>query len=112
MALLSTLVVSEITTPPLKPIAIIRYIARYLLICSGISRFDFKQPAITPNKKNQKVSNTKEDQYELKNRMKIEHINNRLKQNKSINTRYTRDIKNFESLVYLGCLKLGLQILI
>jgi hypothetical protein len=45
-------VVSEITTPPLKPIAIIRYIARYLLICSGISRFDFKQPAITPNKKN------------------------------------------------------------
>ena len=44
--------------------------------------------------------------------MKIEHVNNRLKQNKSINTRYTRDIKNFESLVYLGCLKLGLQILI
>jgi hypothetical protein len=52
MALLSTLVVSEITTPPLKPIAIIRYIARYLLICSGISRFDFKQPEIMPNKKN------------------------------------------------------------
>jgi hypothetical protein len=52
MALLSTLVVSEITTPPLKPIAIIRYIARYLLICSGISRFDFKTPEIIPSKKN------------------------------------------------------------
>jgi hypothetical protein len=67
---------------------------------------------ITPNKKNQKVSNTREDQYELKNRMKIEHINNRLKQNRSLNTRYMKDIKNFESLIYLGCLKIGLQILI
>ena len=67
---------------------------------------------ITPNKKNQKVSNTREDQYELKNRMKIEHINNRLKQNRSLNTRYMKDIKNFESLIYIGCLKISLQILI
>ena len=64
---------------------------------------------ITPNKKNQKVNNTKEEQYELKNRMKIEHVNNRLKQNRSLNIRYTKDIKNFESLIYLGCLKIGLQ---
>ena len=44
--------------------------------------------------------------------MKIEHINNRLKQNRSLNTRYMKDIKNFESLIYLGCLKIDLQILI
>ena len=67
---------------------------------------------ITPTKRNQKAINTREEQYELKNRMKIEHVNNRLKQNRSINTRYTKNIKNFESLIYLGCLKLGLQALI
>lgn len=67
---------------------------------------------ITPNKKNQKVNITREEQYELKNRMKIEHVNNRLKQNRSLNIRYTKDIKNFESLIYLGCLKIGLQTLI
>jgi hypothetical protein len=67
---------------------------------------------ITPTKKNQKVKNTKEEQYELKNRMKIEHVNNRLKQNRSLNIRYTKDIKSFESLIYLGCLKIGLQTLI
>lgn len=67
---------------------------------------------ICPNKKNQKFKNSIEEQYELKNRMKIEHVNNRLKQNRSINTRYIKDIKNFESLIYLGCLKIGLQTLI
>ena len=37
-----------------------------------------------------------------------------VKQNKSLalNTRYEKHITNFESLVYLGCLKLGLQIII
>ena len=67
---------------------------------------------ITPNKKKQIITNTREDQYELKNRMKIEHVNNRLKQNRSLNIRYAKDIKNFESYIYLGCLKLGLQTLI
>lgn len=67
---------------------------------------------ITPHKINQKVINSKEEQYELKNRMKIEHVNNRLKQNRSLNIRYTKEIKHFESLIYLGCLKLGLQTLI
>ena len=67
---------------------------------------------ICPHKKNQKHKNTLEEQYELKNRMKIEHVNNRLKQNRSLNTRYIKDIKNFESLIYLGCLKIGYQVLI
>ena len=44
--------------------------------------------------------------------MRVEHVNNFLKQNKALNTRYKKDISNFESLVYLGCLKLGLQIII
>ena len=44
--------------------------------------------------------------------MRIEHINNKLKQNKSINTRYIKDLINFESFIYLGCLKLGLQVVI
>jgi len=44
--------------------------------------------------------------------MRAEHVNNFLKQNKELNTRYEQHILNFESLVYLGCLKLGLQIII
>ena len=67
---------------------------------------------ICPHKKNQKHKNTLEEQYELKNRMKIEHVNNRLKQNRSLNTRYIKDIRNFESFIYLGCLKIGYQVLI
>ena len=39
-------------------------------------------------------------------------VENFLKQNKAINNRYDKDISNFESLIYLGCLKLGLQIII
>ena len=67
---------------------------------------------IYPYKKNQIDINTIEDKNGLKNRMKVEHVNNFLKQNKALNTRYEKDITNFESLVYLGCLKLGLQIII
>jgi len=33
--------------------------------------------------------------------MRVEHVNNFLKQNKSLNTRYKKHILNFESLVYL-----------
>ena len=44
--------------------------------------------------------------------MRVEHVNNFLKQNKALNNRYDKDIYNFESLIYLGCLKLGLQIII
>ena len=44
--------------------------------------------------------------------VRIEHVNNFIKQNKALNYRYEKDILNFESLVYLGCLKLGLQIII
>ena len=44
--------------------------------------------------------------------MRIEHINNKLKQNKSLNSRYIKDDLYFESLIYLGCLKIGLQVII
>ena len=67
---------------------------------------------ICPNKKNSKNKNTPEEQYELKNRMKIEHINNSLKQNRTLNTRYIKDINVFTGFIYLGCLKIGLQNLI
>jgi transposase len=67
---------------------------------------------IYPYKKNQIDINTIEDSHGIKNRMRVEHVNNFLKQNKALNTRYEKDISNFESLVYLGCLKLGLQIII
>jgi len=67
---------------------------------------------IYPYKKNSKIKNTKEEQYELKNRMKVEHINNSLKQNRTLNTRYIKDINVFTGFIYLGCLKIGLQNLI
>ena len=44
--------------------------------------------------------------------MKIEHLNNKIKQNKSLNTRYIKDLLYFEGFIYLGCLKIGLQIII
>ena len=67
---------------------------------------------IYPYKKNQIDKNTFEDKLGLKNRMRVEHVNNFLKQNKALNNRYDKDFLNFESLIYLGCLKLGLQIII
>jgi len=44
--------------------------------------------------------------------MRVDHVNNFLKQNKALNTRYRyeKHMFNFESLVYLGCLKLNLPI--
>lgn len=71
-----------------------------------------KVKLIYPYKKNQIDKNTIEDKTGLKNRMRVEHVNNFLKQNKALNNRYDKDIYNFESLIYLGCLKLGLQIII
>lgn len=67
---------------------------------------------IYPYKNNQKNENTEEDIKGLKNRMRIEHINNKLKQNKGLNTRYVKDLLHFESLIYLGCIKIGLQVII
>ena len=67
---------------------------------------------ITPYKKNQKLVNTIEEINGLKNRMRIEHLNNKIKMNRSLNTRYTKELLNFESLIYLGCLKIGLNIVI
>jgi hypothetical protein len=67
---------------------------------------------IYPYKKNQEDKNTVEDKIGLKNRIRVEHVNNFLKQNRALNNRYDKDISNFESLIYLGCLKLGLQIII
>jgi hypothetical protein len=67
---------------------------------------------ITPYKKNQNLVNTKEELEGLKNRMRIEHINNKIKMNRSLNTRYTKELLHFESLIYLGCLKIGLNIVI
>ena len=71
-----------------------------------------KVKLIYPYKKNQIDINTIENKNGLKNRARIEHVNNFIKQNKALNYRYEKDILNFESLVYLGCLKLGLQIII
>ena len=67
---------------------------------------------INPYKKNQKGENSKEYIAGLRNRMRIEHINNKLKQNRGLNTRYIKKLIHFESLIYLGCLKLGLQVVI
>ena len=67
---------------------------------------------IHPHKKNQIKTNTLEEVNGLKRRMRIEHINNKLKQNKSLNSRYIKDDLYFESLIYLGCLKIGLQVII
>ena len=53
---------------------------------------------IYPYKNNQKNENTEEDIKGLKNRMRIEHINNKLKQNKGLNTRYVKDLLHFEKI--------------
>ena len=67
---------------------------------------------VHPYKNNQNLHNSNEEKEGLKNRMRIEHINNKIKQNKGLNSRYIKDIVNFESLIYLGCLKIGLQVII
>ena len=67
---------------------------------------------IHPYKTNQKAINTQEEIDGLKRRMRIEHINNKIKQNKSLSTRYIKDLLHFESLIYIGCLKIGLQVII
>lgn len=67
---------------------------------------------ITPFKKNQKQNNSEEEINGLKRRMRIEHINNKLKQNKRLNNRYIKDLLHFESLIYIGCLKIGLSVII
>lgn len=67
---------------------------------------------IHPYKINQNNKNTTDEIIGLRNRMRIEHVNNKLKQNKCINTRYIKDLIHFESFIYLGCLKLGLQVVI
>jgi hypothetical protein len=84
------------------------YISKELkkrLITKGIN-------IICPNKKNSKNKNTPEEQYELKHRMKVEHVNNSLKQNRTLNTRYIKDTNMFIGFIYLACLKIGLQNLI
>ena len=67
---------------------------------------------ITPYKKNQELVNTNEELEGLKNRMRIEHINNKIKMNRSLNSRCIKELLHFESLIYLGCLKIGLNIVI
>ena len=67
---------------------------------------------ITPYRRTQHKHNTEEEIQGLKNRMKIEHLNNKIKQNKSLNTRYIKDLLYFKGLIYLACLKIGLQIII
>ncbi len=64
---------------------------KYLLINRKIK-------LIYPYKNNQKNKNTEEDIKGLKNRMRIEHINNKLKQNKGLNTRYVKDLLHFEKI--------------
>ena len=83
-----------------------------LLIDTLPKKITRKIKLIYPYKKNQEDKNTFKDNIGLKNRMRVEHVNNFLKQNRALNNRYDKDISNFESLIYLGCLKLGLQIII
>ena len=66
---------------------------------------------IYPYKRNQQLKNTMDEKIGLRNRMRIEHLNNKIKQNKSINTRYVKNLLNFKSLLYIGCLKIGIQII-
>lgn len=67
---------------------------------------------ITPYKINQYKENADYEKKGLKHRMRIEHLNNKLKQNKSLNTRYMKELTNFKSLAYIGCLKIGFQVIL
>lgn len=72
----------------------------------------YKLNFVYPYKKNQKIKNTQEELDKLQCRIKIEHVNNMIKQNKALNTRYVKNNIGFKALAYLGCLKVGLQIII
>jgi AraC-like DNA-binding protein len=61
---------------------------------------------ITDYRKNQKRKNN----INTKSRITIEHFNSLIKQNKSINNRYDKYIQTYESIILLGCLFRGLQI--
>lgn len=66
---------------------------------------------ITPPKKNQKnVILTDSDKKAFKNRYVIEHINNFIKQNKQIQTRYIKNNDMFISYIYLAFMKRALEI--
>jgi AraC-like DNA-binding protein len=47
---------------------------------------------------------------DTKSRITIEHFNSLIKQNRCINTRYDKYLETYESIIYLGCLYRGLQI--
>ena len=61
---------------------------------------------ITEYRKNQK---NKVD-VDIKSRITIEHFNSLIKQNRCINNRYDKYFETYESIIYLGCLYRGLQI--
>lgn len=66
---------------------------------------------ITPPKKNQKnILLTEYDKKALKNRYVIEHINNFIKQNKQIQTRYIKKNNMFLGYIYLAFIKRALEI--
>ena len=66
---------------------------------------------ITPPKKNQKnILLTEYDKKALKNRYIIEHINNFIKQNKQIQTRYIKKNDMFLGYIYLAFIKRALEI--
>ena len=52
----------------------------------------------------------KKQKIDTKPRITIEHFNSLIKQNRIINVRYDKNIEPYESMVYLGCLYRGLQI--
>jgi len=62
---------------------------------------------ITETRKNQK----KQVKVDIKSRIAIEHFNSLLKQNKAINTRYDKDIRAYEAIIYLGCVSRGLNVI-
>ena len=65
---------------------------------------------VTPFRKNQKHKLNDIDKLNIKNRIRIEHFNALIKQNKCINIRYDRYLEPYIGLVYLGCINRGLQI--
>lgn len=58
-----------------------------------------------------RINQRERNPVDVSSRITIEHFNSLLKQNKAINTRYDKNIRAYEAIIYLGCVSRGLNVI-
>ena len=58
-----------------------------------------------------RINQRERNPIDVSSRITIEHFNSLLKQNKAINTRYDKNIRAYEAIIYLGCVSRGLNVI-